>query len=70
MVSYSAINDVPMSIHPYVNSRLKADFDADTNPYGLGFTGFVISDYNSVWKAAYQGLPTTNITMEIKDAYY
>jgi beta-glucosidase-like glycosyl hydrolase len=45
MISYDAINDVPMSIHPYINSELK-------NVDKLNFEGFVISDYDSVIKTA------------------
>ena len=43
MISYDSINDVPMSIHPYIKSELKEK---------LNFEGFVISDYDSVIKTA------------------
>lgn len=60
MVSYSAINDLAMSINPLMNTLLKGTY---------GFDGFLISDYNAVRKTAYQGLPTTNITMPEDEAY-
>jgi beta-glucosidase len=42
MVSYSAINDIPMSLNSYyLQNLLRTD---------LGFGGFVISDYNQVGK--------------------
>lgn len=53
MVSYDAINGVAMSVHPFVNEKLKAT----TEDGGLGFEGFVISDYNSVIKTANVDLP-------------
>lgn len=44
MVSYSAINDLAMSINPLMNTLLKGTY---------GFDGFLISDYNAVRKTAY-----------------
>lgn len=45
MASYSAINDIPMSINGYyLQSLLRTD---------MGFDGFVISDYDTVCKPCY-----------------
>ncbi|CAD8093286.1 unnamed protein product [Paramecium sonneborni] len=60
MVSYSAINELPMSISDLINVDLKQKYK---------FDGFIISDYNAAIKVAYQGLPTTHTKMTIEDAY-
>lgn len=65
MVSYDAINGVAMSVHPFVNSKLKAKV-ADG---GLEFEGFVISDYNSVIKTAQDDLPRDSVKMPLNKAY-
>ncbi|CAD8082812.1 unnamed protein product [Paramecium primaurelia] len=65
MVSYDAINGVAMSVHPFVNSILKAS----TEDGGLGFEGFVISDYNSVIKTALIDLPRQSQKMPLDKAY-
>ncbi len=63
MVSYSGINQgppfdiddsVPMSINP---ALLQNYINGDT--LGTPFNGFIVSDFNSIEKAATQGLPTT-----------
>lgn len=61
MVSYDAINGVAMSVHPFVNSKLKASVEDG----GLGFEGFVISDYNSVIKTALVDLPRVSKKMPL-----
>ncbi|CAD8161610.1 unnamed protein product [Paramecium octaurelia] len=65
MVSYDAINGVAMSVHPFVNEKLKAA----TEDGGLGFEGFVISDYNSVIKTAQVDLPRNSQKMPLNQAY-
>lgn len=44
MISYSAINELPMSISELINIDLKQK---------LGFDGFIISDYNAAIKVAF-----------------
>lgn len=44
MVSYSAINNVAMSLSPLMTDRLKEE---------LKFDGFLISDYDAIGKASY-----------------
>lgn len=44
MISYSAINELPMHISTAINAELKNK---------LGFDGFVISDYNAILKVAF-----------------
>ncbi|CAD8177453.1 unnamed protein product [Paramecium octaurelia] len=65
MVSYDAINGVAMSVHPFVNSILKAS----QREGGFGFEGFVISDYNSVIKTASFDLPRESQKMPLEKAY-
>ncbi|CAD8172306.1 unnamed protein product [Paramecium pentaurelia] len=65
MVSYDAINGVAMSVHPFVNSILKAS----EREGGLGFEGFVISDYNSVIKSASFDLPRESQKIPLDKAY-
>lgn len=65
MISYDAINGVAMSIHPLVNDLLKKSIDDG----GLGFEGFVISDYNSVIKTAEVALPRESEQIELDEAY-
>lgn len=65
MVSYDAINGVAMSIHPKVNDVLKKE----TREGGLGFEGFVISDYNSVIKTAEVDLPRESEKITLEEAY-
>lgn len=60
MASYSAINEDPMHIVDLLNTELKQN---------LHFDGFIISDYNAVIKAAFQGLPTTTKFIDINEAY-
>jgi beta-glucosidase len=72
MVSYSGVNttppfniddSVPMSINlTILQNYLNGDF------LGTPFNGFVLSDFNSVEKAANQGLPTTGTTIPFEDA--
>ena len=66
MASYSAINDIPMSLNNYyLQNLLRTD---------LGFGGFVISDYNQANVIETIQLPTSsvNMTEEIASAtmYY
>ena len=49
MCSYSAINWLPISISPMLQTVLRN---------GLDFDGFVISDYDELTKIKSQGLPT------------
>lgn len=49
MASYSAVNWIPHSIGPGINSILRGK---------LNFGGFVISDYDEVERVKSQGLPT------------
>jgi beta-glucosidase-like glycosyl hydrolase len=37
--------------------------------FHLNPLGFLISDYDAIGKVASQGLPTTGVKMEIKQAY-
>lgn len=61
MVSYSAINDIAMSINTaLLQGKLKDE---------AGFDGFLISDYDAVGKVANQGKPTTGVKMSLKQAY-
>lgn len=57
MVSYSAINNLPMTFNKKLvnNFLLKGKHDH----FGHPFRGFIVSDYGAVDKAANQGLPTT-----------
>lgn len=72
MVSYSGINQgppfdiddsVPMSINP---ALLQNYINGDT--LGTPFNGFIVSDFNSIEKAATQGLPTTGTKIPFPDA--
>lgn len=65
MISYDAINGLAMSINPAVNDKLKKV----TREGGLGFEGFVISDYNSVIKTAEVDLPRESEKITLEDAY-
>lgn len=65
MISYDAINGLAMSIHPLINDLLKKSTDEG----GLGFEGFVISDYNSVIKTAEVALPRESEAIELEEAY-
>jgi beta-glucosidase len=61
MVSYSAINDIAMSINTdLLQGRLKDESD---------FDGFLISDYDAVGKVSSQGKPTTGVKMPLQQAY-
>ena len=49
MVTYSAINFIPLAIGPAINTILRQK---------LKFDGFVISDYDEMQRVINQGLPT------------
>ena len=72
MVSFSGVNttppfniddSVPMSINlTILQNYLNGDF------LGTPFNGFLLADFNSVGKAANQGLPTTGTKIPFEDA--
>lgn len=57
MVSYSAINNLPMTF----NRKLVTDYliEGKHDYFGHPFRGLIVSDYGAIDKAASQGLPTT-----------
>jgi beta-glucosidase len=67
MVSYSAINGVPMSIN---DKFLPTLFTIKIYGYHNSepFAGFTVSDYGAIDKAASQGLPATPIKMPYQSA--
>lgn len=62
MVSYSAINDTPMSINASLLARLRSG-ELTGKPY----TGLIVSDYGAIANLT-RGLPTTPDTLEYPDA--
>lgn len=61
MISYSAINGVPMSFNSY--------FLLGTLRDDLGFKGFTISDYDDILKAETMNLPRTFMNVSQDRAY-
>lgn len=55
MISYSAINNLPMSINKELNTQGLRNGQYFTKP----FTGLIVSDYGAEDKVANQGFPTT-----------
>ena len=54
MVSFSAINDIAMSINqPLLQGLLKEDNEFDGIINNLKMKGFLISDYDAIGKVAY-----------------
>ena len=64
MVSYSAINNIAMSINGALIDGVLKNGIYD----GVPFEGFAISDYDAIGKVANQGWPTTNIHMSVFDS--
>lgn len=64
MVSYSGINDQPMS----TNKLFLTDLLKQGELNGKPFTGFLVSDYGAIDKVANQGLPTTHTKMPYPEA--
>lgn len=65
MVSYSSVNEIRMSL----NSELLQGLLKDENQFdGINKInlGFLISDYNAIGAAAYGGLPSSRVKMELK----
>ncbi|WP_299008362.1 glycoside hydrolase family 3 N-terminal domain-containing protein [uncultured Shewanella sp.] len=58
MVSYSAVNSIPMTIEEELKARL-----LQGNLIGAPFTGFVVSDYGAVNNIAERGLPTSSLVL-------
>lgn len=63
MVSYSAINSIPMSIEDDLKTRL-----LNGDLLGDAFTGFIVSDYGAATNIADRGLPTSSIILPYQDA--
>lgn len=59
MISYSAVNGVPMSVNSTLLSSLYTG-QLNGQIYHVPFYGFTVSDYAAVNKIATQGLPTTS----------
>lgn len=58
MISYSAVNEEPMSINTsLLNTLFTGRYQG--KQYFKPFQGFTVSDYGAVDKVAHQGLPTT-----------
>lgn len=55
MISYSAVNGLPMSI----NDTLVRQYLRQGKYFGKPFSGLIVSDYGAIDKVAHQGLPTT-----------
>lgn len=60
MVSYSAVNGIPMAINPLIQNVLKRK---------LKFDGIVISDYDQLNNIPDQQLPTSYVNMTDYEAY-
>lgn len=67
MVSYSAINNTPMTINPRPLQTIRTGIYNDIR-YHPPFKGFVVSDYGAIDKAATQGLPTSTKKTTYLDA--
>lgn len=64
MCAYNGVNNIPMSIHHFLlNDVLKGG-----KITRMPFKGFVVSDYESVSKAALQGLPTSSRKISYEEA--
>ncbi len=67
MISYSAVNQIPMSINDKLLQLLfSGQYDGKT--YFPPFQGFTVSDYGAIDKVSGQQLPTTNIKMPYPEA--
>jgi beta-glucosidase-like glycosyl hydrolase len=64
MVSYSAVNNICMSINAPLLQGVLKDGIFDGRP----FEGFAISDYDAIGKVSAQLWPSTNIKMTTEDA--
>lgn len=63
MVSYSAVNSIPMSIESELKTRL-----LEGNLIGNAFTGFIVSDYGAVSNIVDRGLPTSSLVLPFDEA--
>ncbi len=63
MISYHAVNDVPMSLNShFIHHSLRQN---EGNYFGKRFRGFIVSDYGVVEKIMTQGPPTTSLPAPI-----